>query len=340
MSKAFNSGLMKGAAALAAGAAMLAAPGTANAQVPDVVTFAVPPAGTSGYILTTAYSKVLREKTPIKKVVMQTFGGAAGWPARMQTGEVNFGSHCGFKLVQEAYFGHGPFKSLGRQKNVLNMITGHGLPFAMSVIDPKIKGWKDLKGKRVFALMTHADQATALRVAVKHVGLDLDKDVKVIRIRSPREALQGLRTGRGDGMFYGLIPPLAEIKRSKGLHALSMSDDMMQAILKAEPVWGTMTVPKGRPPLKLDSDVKTIQIQCGVAAGAKTNAETVYQVTRTVLENLSAWNSVHPLAKQWSLKRAVANKIAPYHEGAIRYYKEKGVWTKEHEEMQKKLTSM
>ena len=76
------------AAALGA-TALCALPGTmtgaAQAKVMEVVTFAVPPAGTSGYILTNAYAKTLREKTPVKKIVLQTFGGAAGWPASRST---------------------------------------------------------------------------------------------------------------------------------------------------------------------------------------------------------------------------------------------------------------
>ena len=317
--------------ALAGAAALCAMPASLSAKVMDVVTFAVPPAGTSGYILTNAYAKTLRDKTPIKKIVLQTFGGAAGWPARMQTGEVNFASHCGFKQIEEAYLGEGAFKTFGRQKNVRIMNTGHGLPFAMSVIDPKVQTFKDLKGKRIFVLMTHRDQATAIIVAAKHAGLDYKTDMKILSVRSPREALQGLRTGRGDAFYYGMIPPLAEIKQSKGMHALNMPDDMIAAVKKAEPIWGSLVVKAGRPPLRMDKDFQTLEIACGTAAGLKTSPETVYEATKAIFENLNEWNSVHPLAKQWSLKRATATMSAPYHEGAIRYYKEKGVWSAENE---------
>ena len=145
--------------AVASAAAIGAIPVAAIAQTPNIVTFAVPPAGSSGYVLTSAFSKVMREKTPIERIVLQTFGGAAGWPARMQTGEVQFASHCGFKQIEEAYLGEGAFSSLGRQKNVRIMATGHRIPFAVLVVNPNIKSFDRLKGERVFVMMTHRGSA-------------------------------------------------------------------------------------------------------------------------------------------------------------------------------------
>lgn len=313
------------AAATVAAAALLAAVGPASAQ--DVVNFAVPPEGTSGYLIVSAMNKVITDKTPVKKIVMQTFGGAAGWPARMQSGEVNFAAHCGFKPIQEAYAGEGAFEKAGKMPNVMNLATGHGLPYGTHVTDPNIKTIGQLKGKTIFVQTTHRDQLVAAQVMAKAAGLVYDKDIKIIPSRSPQEQTQGVMTGKADGLMYALIPGLAEVQQSKGLHTLPMPEAMMDQIIAAEPVWGKTVIKAGTPPLKPEQDVPTIEIGCGLAAGAKTDAETVYQVTRAIYENLGAWNDVHPIAKQWTLPRATQVFVAPYHPGAIRYYKEKGVWT-------------
>jgi TRAP transporter TAXI family solute receptor len=323
-----------GSLALFAGA--LLATG-AFAQTPKILTAAVPPEGSTGYVLTAAIAKVVTERTPIERITLQTFGGAAGWPARMQTGEANFGSHCGFKLVEEAYYGKGPFERLGPQKNVLNMITGHGLPFSMSVMDPKVRTVGDLKGKTIFAMTAHADHKTATEIVAKAAGLQLGRDLRIIPVRSPQEAIQGMLTGRGDGFFFGLIPGVIEVHQSKGLHTVPLTDDVQEAVVKMEPVWGRTIIKAGAPPLRPETDTPTIEIMCGMAAGAQTSPDVVYLVTKATFEHHNEWRKAHPLANQWTPNRAIQIMNAPYHDGAIRYYREIGVWTEEHDRKQKEL---
>ncbi|HET8726155.1 MAG TPA: TAXI family TRAP transporter solute-binding subunit, partial [Alphaproteobacteria bacterium] len=249
----------------------------------------------------------------------------------------NFAGHCGFAPMRDAYFGLGPFKRLGPQKHVRNLASGYGLPYAIMVVDPNIKTIQDLKGKRLFLQTTHTDQKVAVEVIAKAAGLKYGQDLKIISVRSPQEATQGILTGRADGLVYGVVPSLAEVQQARGLHMVSIPDKVLDQVIEAEPVWGAVTVRAGLPPLKPEKPVRTLEIQCGVAAGELTNAETVYQVTKAIFDNLPEWTGVHPLAKQWSLKKALQTNVVPYHEGAIRYYKEKGVWTAAMEAKQKAL---
>ncbi|MGE3643295.1 MAG: TAXI family TRAP transporter solute-binding subunit [Beijerinckiaceae bacterium] len=311
----------------------------ARAEVPSIINVAVPPPGSSGYIIATGISKVLTDKTPIKKVTLQTFGGAAGWPVRMQSGEVNFGAHCGFKQLEEAHYGQGAFEKFGKQKNVLNMVSGHGLPFAMSILDPKIKRFEDLKGKTIFLMSTHRDHLTAMQTVMKVAGLTMGQDVKTISVRSPREAISGMLTGRGDGFFAGVIPGLAEVQRARGLYAVPMSERMLDEVIASEPVFGRTVIPVDASPLRPKDPVPTLKTLCGIAAGARTSEEAVYLFVKTTFEHFNEWSSVHPLAKQWSIKGAASVMNAPYHPGAIRYYREKGVWSVEQDAKQKELSA-
>lgn len=317
-------------------AATLTTP-TALANPPKLITAAVPPEGSSGYVLMAAMSKAITEKTPIEKVTLQTFSGAVGWPARMQTGEVGLGAHCGFKQVEEAYFGKGPFGKVGPQRNVRNMITGHGLPFAMTVIDKNITKIQDLRGKRIFALLAHEDHKIAVETLIRMAGLQSGSSIRLIPVRSAQEAIQGLLTGRADGLFHGLIPALTEVQQGKGLYMIPLSDEVRAAIIAAEPVWGQTVVPANAPPLKPETATPTIEVMCGIAAGAQLDEATVYLLTKTIFEQREEWRKAHPLGVQWTPQRALQIMNAPYHNGAVRYYKEIGVWTGEHDKLQQKL---
>ncbi len=312
--------------------------GVAAAKVPAVITWAVPPEGASGYLMVTGFSGTVTKHTPVRKIVLQNFAGVAGWPTRMQRGELNFAIHCGFKTMSDAWQGKGIFEKIGRMKNIRNVATGYGLAYGYHFSDAKIKSVGDMKGKSLFLQVRHHDQVTAATVMLADFGLIYDKDVKIIPVRSPREAIQGILTGRGDGMAYGAVPGLAQVKQAKsGFHTVSIPMKTLNKISAAEPVWGATTLKAGSNPLKPAKDVSTLELGCGISAGTATSADTVYQVIKAVYDHHDDWKSVHPIAKRWSIKKAVQTTVQPFHDGAIRYYKEKGVWTAALEAKQKAL---
>jgi len=67
------------------------------------------------------------------------------------------------------------------------------------------------------------------------------------------------------------------------------------------------------------------------------SANTVYKVTKAILENTKEFATYHRAARQWTMKRTLKNLALPFHPGAIRYFKEKGVWTAELAARQKAL---
>jgi len=204
-------------------------------------------------------------------------------------------------------------------------------------VDPAIKTFADLKRRSVFVQVSHTDHTTALRVLLKAAGLDYNRDIKIMPFREPGEAVQGVASGRGDAIAFGLIPALVELKRSKGLHSIPISPELASQVQAADPVWGTAVIKKGQGPLTPAEDVPVLAIECGMAAAVQTNAETVYQVMKAVYGNLDSWTSVHPLAKQTTLKKALQVTVVPFHDGAIRFYNEAGLWTDELDAKQKEL---
>jgi len=65
--------------------------------------------------------------------------------------------------------------------------------------------------------------------------------------------------------------------------------------------------------------------------------EIVYKVVKTLLENHDLFVSYYRDAEMWTIKNTLTNVQLPFHEGAIRYFKEKGMWTAALEARQKEL---
>ena len=65
-----------------------------------------------------------------------------------------------------------------------------------------------------------------------------------------------------------------------------------------------------------------------VVASTKTPADTVYQVVKAVFDNFEEFKKLHPALASLKAEDMVKNGLsAPLHDGAARYYKEKG-WIK------------
>ena len=62
-----------------------------------------------------------------------------------------------------------------------------------------------------------------------------------------------------------------------------------------------------------------------LAVTSTLNSEVVYDLTKTLYENLDYLARVHPACRGMSLKRALTGLNVPLHRGAIRYYREQGL---------------
>lgn len=65
--------------------------------------------------------------------------------------------------------------------------------------------------------------------------------------------------------------------------------------------------------------------------------EAAYNIVKTVYEKYKELQASHPLMRRFTPKRMLKKPPIPYHKGAIRLYKEKGVWTEELDKAQKSL---
>ena len=76
----------------------------------------------------------------------------------------------------------------------------------------------------------------------------------------------------------------------------------------------------------LDADVAVVGVTNLLVVSDRMSEDLAYHITRALFEKQAELAAIHPQAKQLTLDSAIAGSPAPFHSGAIRYYRERGVW--------------
>ncbi|MEM9207999.1 MAG: TAXI family TRAP transporter solute-binding subunit [Pseudomonadota bacterium] len=136
-----------------------------------------------------------------------------------------------------------------------------------------------------------------------------------------------------DGAIVGMNipagPPVSGITRAfaavgDDIRLLNFSDADLAAVNRKYPLWRRRELPPGTYPNQTQT-VRTIEHANVLVVREDIPDETVYQITRSIWENLAALHEIHKATRSMSLESALLGIGVPLHPGAARYYREKGL---------------
>jgi len=147
-----------------------------------------------------------------------------------------------------------------------------------------------------------------------------------------RDAARDMIEGRVDAMLCPAVPSaVMEINEAKGeCKFINLTKEQADYVVKHSEGYFMQDIAANDKRFRNKSAVpNAICFQNAMFTSASTDPEIVYGVAKAIFEHTAEFADAHPQAKYWSLKhRPVANAV-PYHEGSIRFFKEKGLWTDE-----------
>jgi len=140
---------------------------------------------------------------------------------------------------------------------------------------------------------------------------------------------EGLQNGTILGANLTGGPPTGAVTQAfaamgDGLTMLEFTDDQMVRANGDGDLWTRYVIPAGTYP-GVDKDINTIAQPNFLAVNADVDEDAVYQITKTIFENLPFLNNIHPATKDMSIDKAIAGLPAPLHPGAAKYYQEQGI---------------
>jgi TRAP transporter TAXI family solute receptor len=188
----------------------------------------------------------------------------------------------------------------------------------------------DLKGKRVSTGSGgSATEVMAFRV-IEAAGLDKDKDMKRERL-GVAESANALKDRKIDAFFWvGGLPTAAVSDLAHSPGAKIKLIDHADLVDKMNQKYGNLYV-QDRIPKEtykgMDADNRQATVMNLLVAHQNMDEKTAYNILKAVFEHRDELIRVHKEAENFKLenqKTAAAGGI-PWHPGAIRFYKEKGI---------------
>ncbi|HEA52756.1 hypothetical protein LCGC14_0833770 [marine sediment metagenome] len=165
------------------------------------------------------------------------------------------------------------------------------------------------------------------RFILGKVGIDLDKINLAYQGYGP--SADALQNGNIDGMNIPAGVPAAAVTRAYAnmggeITTLNFTSDQVAEVNSDFELWTPYTIVAGTYPNQ-DEDINTIAQPNILAVRADVSENDVYEITKTIYNNLPFLNNIHPATKAMALEKAIAGLPMPLHPGAVRFYKEQGL---------------
>jgi len=310
---------------------------TGNVNAADEKNYLLATASTGGtyYPVGVAISTLTKVKLqPKMKISMSAINSAGSGEniKLLREDEVQFALLQGL-YGYYAWNGKGPLAQDGPQKELrsVSMLWQNVEHFA--ILSDKVKtgtidDMAELKGERLSLGKKNSGTIGSNTVLLKNIGLDANKDFELIHVGYGPSA-DALQNGQIAGFGIPAGVPASAVTRALAsmgnkVTLLGFTEEQAKKADGGLGLWTPYLITAGSYP-GLEKDVITIAQPNFLAVRADVDEDAVYQITKTIYENLPFLNAIHKATSVMSTDKALAGLPMPLHPGAMRYYKEVGL---------------
>jgi TRAP transporter TAXI family solute receptor len=196
-----------------------------------------------------------------------------------------------------------------------------------ALADANVNSYADLKGK---ALVTQPKGNTAeilTDTILKLNGLNYQALSKANFQASYTDAVAMMKDGHAQVMTLGTTAPASavmDLASARDIKLVPVDDKTMGELKKQNPGYNKLVIKAGTYP-KQDKDVPVIGYSTHIVAACDLPEDVVYKMTKAMAENVDTMAAVvKPIAGLTPKDMAIDIGV-PFHKGAAKFYKEKGV---------------
>ena len=325
-------------------AALVAAPAAAQSiKLPETLTWTAYDVGSGGYNQAVAIGNAFKNKLQVNLRVLPGKNDISR-NIPLRDGKVLFSANGvgGSYLAQEGLYEFGARDWGPQAVRALILNNSDQLLTIVTAKDANIKTMADLKGKRVAWVVGSPALNQNVTALLAFASLTWN-DVQKVEFGGFGAAMNGLIANQVDAAFSSSISgPVFKLASSpRGLQYPIIPHNDVEGWKRLNRVAPFFLPIKGADGAELSKD-KTVE-----SAGYPypvlmtmqgTDPDLVYNLTKAMVELFDEYKDGAPGNTGWSLQRQNFAWAIPTHEAAIKYFKERGVWTATHQKHNDALT--
>jgi TRAP transporter TAXI family solute receptor len=333
-------------ARLAAAAAVVAAfhgPAKANEiKLPETVAWTAYDVGSGGYNQAVAIGNSLKNRLKVNLRVLPGKNDISrNLPLREKKVHFSANGVGGTYLAQEGLYEFGA-KDWGPQRlRLLLLNNADALLTIVTAKDANIKTIYDIKGKRVAWVAGAPSLNQNITAMLAFANLTWN-DVTKVEFGGFGAAMDGIIANQVDAAFSSSISgqayKIASSPRGLQYPIFPHKDkDGWARMNKIAPFFVPFMGTEGASMSKESPVEATTYPYPTLIAYDSQDTDLAYNMTRAMVEFFGDYKDGAPGNNGWDLKRQIFDWVVPYHDGAVRYFKEIGVWKPEHQAHNDKL---
>jgi TRAP transporter TAXI family solute receptor len=222
------------------------------------------------------------------------------------------------------------FKDAGAWGDLRAVFSLHPEPFTvLSRKEANIKSFTDFKGKRFNVGNPGSGTRASMEELLAAMAWKMSDFALAAELKADEHG-PALCDGKIDGFFYGVGHPSANIQdptTTCGAKLVSLTGPAVDKLVKERAYYARATIPGGLYPNNPQA-TETYGVLATFVSSSKTSPDSIYAVTKAVFDNFDEFKKLHPALANLKPESMIKDGLsAPLHDGALKYYKEKG-WIK------------
>ncbi|NRA19111.1 MAG: TAXI family TRAP transporter solute-binding subunit [Oceanospirillaceae bacterium] len=243
----------------------------------------------------------------------------------IRAGELEFGV-AQSDWQHHAYYGTSKFSEAGKFEKLRSVFSVHAEPVTVIArADANAKNITDLKGKRLNIGNPGSGTRGTWDVIEETMGWKRS-DLALAAEMKSAETGAAVCDGKLDAYFWLVGHPSAltqESLASCNANLVHVNTPEIDKLVADKPYYRKAIIPAGM--YNNEEDIITFGVGATFVTSSDVPADVVYIIVQAVFDNFDQFKKLHPAFANLKPEEMIRDSLsAPLHEGAIRYYKEKG----------------